>query len=186
MPDGTEPCSGSLRFCRLSCGPCRTSCGGYDGYSDFEAAGKAKRRSLFQSTAAPSQPYDAAGRIAQDSHHQEADRLAVLLTWQAGSVVAEISAGEGQMTLAAAKNVWARQDGSTPQKSTRRSWLTLKRLRESRRTSLRSRPSRLRRVFRPSVATPSSWARVSSPHQTGRNRREPLSVAQTGRTVGRD
>jgi predicted methyltransferase len=42
---------------------------------------------------------------AQNSYQEEADRLAVLLNWQPGSVVAEIGAGEGQMTLAAAKDV---------------------------------------------------------------------------------
>jgi len=42
---------------------------------------------------------------AQDTYQKEADRLALLLNWQQGSVVAEIGAGEGQMTLAAAKRV---------------------------------------------------------------------------------
>ena len=42
---------------------------------------------------------------AQDTHQEEADRLAVLLNWQPDSIVAEIGAGEGQMTLAAAKRV---------------------------------------------------------------------------------
>jgi ubiquinone/menaquinone biosynthesis C-methylase UbiE len=42
---------------------------------------------------------------AQDTHQEEADRLAVLLNWQPGSTVADIGAGEGQMTLAAAKRV---------------------------------------------------------------------------------
>jgi ubiquinone/menaquinone biosynthesis C-methylase UbiE len=42
---------------------------------------------------------------AQDTHQEEADRLAVLLDWQPGSTVADIGAGEGQMTLAAAKRV---------------------------------------------------------------------------------
>lgn len=42
---------------------------------------------------------------AQDSDQTEADRLAVLLDWHSGSVVAEIGAGHGQMTLAAAKDV---------------------------------------------------------------------------------
>jgi predicted methyltransferase len=36
---------------------------------------------------------------------QEADKLAALLNWQAGSVVAEIGAGDGSMTLAAAERV---------------------------------------------------------------------------------
>lgn len=42
---------------------------------------------------------------AQDSYQTEADRLAVLLNWHAGSVIGEIGAGHGQMTLAAAKDV---------------------------------------------------------------------------------
>jgi ubiquinone/menaquinone biosynthesis C-methylase UbiE len=36
---------------------------------------------------------------------QEADKLAALLSWQPGSVVAEIGAGDGSMTLAAAERV---------------------------------------------------------------------------------
>jgi predicted methyltransferase len=44
---------------------------------------------------------------AQDSYQEEADRLAVLLGWQPGSIVGEIGAGEGQMTLATAKYVGA-------------------------------------------------------------------------------
>jgi ubiquinone/menaquinone biosynthesis C-methylase UbiE len=36
---------------------------------------------------------------------QEADKLAALLNWQPGSVVAEIGAGDGSMTLAAAERV---------------------------------------------------------------------------------
>lgn len=43
--------------------------------------------------------------VAQDTYQEEADRLATLLNWWPGSVVAEIGAGEGQMTLAAAKRV---------------------------------------------------------------------------------
>jgi predicted methyltransferase len=43
----------------------------------------------------------------QDTYQQEADRLAVLLNWQPGSMVAEIGAGEGQITLAASKRVGA-------------------------------------------------------------------------------
>jgi ubiquinone/menaquinone biosynthesis C-methylase UbiE len=42
---------------------------------------------------------------AQDTHQEEADRLAVLLNWQPGSAVGDIGAGEGQMTLVAAKRV---------------------------------------------------------------------------------
>ena len=41
----------------------------------------------------------------QENYQADADRLAVLLNWHAGSVVAEIGAGEGQMTLVAAKDV---------------------------------------------------------------------------------
>ena len=43
---------------------------------------------------------------AQD-YQQDADRLAPLLNWQPGSVVADIGAGKGEMTLAAAKRVGA-------------------------------------------------------------------------------
>jgi ubiquinone/menaquinone biosynthesis C-methylase UbiE len=42
---------------------------------------------------------------AQDTWQDEADRLAILLNWQQGSVVAEIGAGKGKLTLAAAKRV---------------------------------------------------------------------------------
>jgi SAM-dependent methyltransferase len=42
---------------------------------------------------------------AQNTHQEEADRLAVLLNWQADSTVADAGAGEGQMTVAAAKRV---------------------------------------------------------------------------------
>jgi ubiquinone/menaquinone biosynthesis C-methylase UbiE len=44
----------------------------------------------------------AAPCCAQDSYQTEADRLAVLLDWHSGSVVADIGAGHGQLTLAAA------------------------------------------------------------------------------------
>ena len=43
--------------------------------------------------------------LAQDTYQQEADRLAALLNWQSGGVVAEIGAGDGQMTLVAAERV---------------------------------------------------------------------------------
>jgi predicted methyltransferase len=43
----------------------------------------------------------------QGTYQEEADRLAKLLNWQPGSVVADIGAGDGQMTLAAAKFVGA-------------------------------------------------------------------------------
>ena len=43
----------------------------------------------------------------RDTHEEEAARLATLLSWKPGSVVAEIGAGEGQMTLAAARRVGA-------------------------------------------------------------------------------
>jgi 16S rRNA A1518/A1519 N6-dimethyltransferase RsmA/KsgA/DIM1 with predicted DNA glycosylase/AP lyase activity len=39
----------------------------------------------------------------QDLTQQEADRLAALLAWHEGSVVAEIGAGDGQMTMAASQ-----------------------------------------------------------------------------------
>lgn len=42
---------------------------------------------------------------AQDTLRQEADQLASLLQWRQGSVVAEIGAGEGQLSLAAAQRV---------------------------------------------------------------------------------
>jgi ubiquinone/menaquinone biosynthesis C-methylase UbiE len=41
----------------------------------------------------------------ENTYPEEASRLAVLLNWHPGSVVADIGAGEGQMTLAAAKRV---------------------------------------------------------------------------------
>jgi len=42
---------------------------------------------------------------AQDTLQDEGDRLAQELNWQPGSVVAEIGAGKGELTLAAAKRV---------------------------------------------------------------------------------
>jgi len=42
---------------------------------------------------------------AQDTLQQEGDRLASLLEWHQGSVVAEIGAGQGQFTMAAAQRV---------------------------------------------------------------------------------
>ncbi len=44
---------------------------------------------------------------AWNSSEEEATKLAVLLDWKAGSVVAEIGAGDGDMTLAAAERVGA-------------------------------------------------------------------------------
>jgi len=41
----------------------------------------------------------------ENTYQEEADHLALLLNWQSGSVVADIGAGEGQITLAAAKRV---------------------------------------------------------------------------------
>jgi SAM-dependent methyltransferase len=41
----------------------------------------------------------------QDTLQQEADRLTTLLNWHPGSVVAEIGAGDGKLTLAAAHRV---------------------------------------------------------------------------------
>jgi predicted methyltransferase len=41
----------------------------------------------------------------QDTYQVEAERLAQLLDWQPGSVVADIGAGDGEMTLAAAQRV---------------------------------------------------------------------------------
>jgi predicted methyltransferase len=42
---------------------------------------------------------------AQEAYQTDAERLATLLKWQPGSDVAEIGAGEGQMTLLAAERV---------------------------------------------------------------------------------
>jgi len=42
---------------------------------------------------------------AQGTYQEEADRLALLLDWQPTSTVADIGAGNGQLTLAAAKRV---------------------------------------------------------------------------------
>jgi predicted methyltransferase len=42
---------------------------------------------------------------AQDSLQKEAERLGALLNWHAGEVVAEIGAGNGELTLAAAQRV---------------------------------------------------------------------------------
>lgn len=47
----------------------------------------------------------AAPACAQDNYQEEADRLAVLLNWQPGSVVADIGAGRGELTLPVAKRV---------------------------------------------------------------------------------
>lgn len=41
----------------------------------------------------------------RDTHEEEDSRLAALLNWKPGSVVAEIGAGDGRMTLAAARRV---------------------------------------------------------------------------------
>ena len=43
----------------------------------------------------------------RDTHEQEAARLAELLNWKPGSVVAEIGAGDGRLTLATAQRVGA-------------------------------------------------------------------------------
>lgn len=47
------------------------------------------------------------GRAQEETYQQEADRLAIHLHWQEGNVVAEIGAGNGELTLAAAKRVGA-------------------------------------------------------------------------------
>jgi len=47
----------------------------------------------------------ALARSEENTYQEEADRLALLLNWQPGSVVADVGAGDGQMTLAAAKRV---------------------------------------------------------------------------------
>jgi ubiquinone/menaquinone biosynthesis C-methylase UbiE len=41
----------------------------------------------------------------QDNWQQEADRLATLLNWNPGSVVADIGAGDGELTLLAAQRI---------------------------------------------------------------------------------
>jgi SAM-dependent methyltransferase len=45
--------------------------------------------------------------LGQGAYQQEGDRLGILLNWKSGSVVAEIGAGSGQITLAAAARVGA-------------------------------------------------------------------------------
>jgi len=47
----------------------------------------------------------AAPCLSQDTWHREADRLSTLLHWHAGSVVAEIGAGNGELTFLAADRV---------------------------------------------------------------------------------
>jgi predicted methyltransferase len=42
---------------------------------------------------------------AQDNYQEDADRLAPLLNWQPGDVVADVGAGRGELTLPAAKRV---------------------------------------------------------------------------------
>ncbi|MGA2984839.1 MAG: methyltransferase domain-containing protein [Terriglobia bacterium] len=49
----------------------------------------------------------ASGRAEENTYQEEADRLALELNWQQGSTVAEIGAGRGELTLAAAKRVGA-------------------------------------------------------------------------------
>jgi predicted RNA methylase len=41
----------------------------------------------------------------QDTYQEEADRLSTMLNWKLGSVVAEIGAGNGRLTLAAVQRV---------------------------------------------------------------------------------
>lgn len=47
----------------------------------------------------------AAPCLSQDTWHREADRLSTLLQWHSGSVVAEIGAGNGELTSLAADRV---------------------------------------------------------------------------------
>jgi predicted methyltransferase len=47
----------------------------------------------------------AAPCLSQDTWHREADRLSALLQWHAGSVVAEVGAGNGELTVLAADRV---------------------------------------------------------------------------------
>ena len=49
----------------------------------------------------------ASGCAQENNYQQEAERLAPLLNWHEGSVVADIGAGGGELTLAAAKHVGA-------------------------------------------------------------------------------
>lgn len=44
-------------------------------------------------------------RAQQDTWHQESARLASLLKWHDGSVVADVGAGKGQLTVAAAERI---------------------------------------------------------------------------------
>jgi predicted methyltransferase len=57
---------------------------------------------------------------AQDSYQEEADRLAVLLSWPPGRVVGDIGAGEGQLTLAAAKYVGKARHVNTTELDTKK------------------------------------------------------------------
>src|SRR5580700_5906677 len=59
------------------------------------------RRSIFLALALIS--LEIAPCSGQDSRHEEADRLAHLLKWRPGSVVAEIGANDGTLTAAAAR-----------------------------------------------------------------------------------
>jgi len=47
----------------------------------------------------------ASGCAEENTYQEEADRLAPLLNWQTGSVIADIGAGGGEMTFSAAKRV---------------------------------------------------------------------------------
>ena len=49
--------------------------------------------------------FGAASPRAQETWHEESSRLAAALHWQAGSVVAEIGAGDGQLTVLTAERV---------------------------------------------------------------------------------
>lgn len=53
---------------------------------------------------------------AQDTHQEEADRLAVLLNWRSSSTVADIGAGEGQM-LAHLEQLAAKDESVTALKA---------------------------------------------------------------------
>lgn len=52
-------------------------------------------------------PFGLGSCRGQGTYQEEADRLAKLLNWHPGSVVADIGAGDGEMTLAAAERVGA-------------------------------------------------------------------------------
>jgi len=76
------------------------------GMKDFERTGAfamRRRSAIFLVALAAS--LAVAGRSDENTHRQEASRLLTLLHWQPGGVVAEIGAGDGELTLLAAESV---------------------------------------------------------------------------------